>query len=155
MPPQPRYGAQAWSAMRVPEGMHAKELHTGIITANSQGINRRGDEMDHTKWDQLTQVIETTPASVILVQETWGAAGGQAHKSAPRFWSVRAEINKRGQCAKVWCRESRGEKVAVLQDSIHALSVLIQPEMGVGVATSCHMPQRAEESEYEANAIVI
>ena len=45
--------------------------------------------------------------------------------------------------------------MAVLQDSRHALSVLIQTEMGVGVATSCHMPQRAEESEYEAQAIVI
>jgi hypothetical protein len=43
-----------------------------------------------------------------------------------------------------------GGKVAVLQDNRHALSVLIQTEMGVGVATSCHMPQRAEESEYEA-----
>ena len=60
VPPQPRYRAHAWSAMRVPEGMHANELHTGIMTANLQGINQKGDEMDHTKWDQLTQVIETT-----------------------------------------------------------------------------------------------
>ena len=96
--------------MRVPEGMHAKELHTGIVTANLQGINRKGDEMDHTKWDHLTQVIKTTQASVILVQETMGAEGGQAHRSIPGFWSVRAEINKRGQCAEVWCRASWGEK---------------------------------------------
>ena len=45
--------------------------------------------------------------------------------------------------------------MAVLQNSIHGLSVLIQTEMGVGVPTSYHMPQRAEESEYEAQAIVI
>ena len=49
MPPQPRYRAQAWSAMRVSEGMQAKELHNSIITANLQGINRKEDEMDHTK----------------------------------------------------------------------------------------------------------
>ena len=136
-------------------GMPAKELPTGIITANLQGINRKGDEMDHTKWDQLTQVIETTHATVILVQETWGAEGAQAHRNVPGYWSVRAEINKRGHCAEVWCRASWGKKVAVLQDTTHALSVLIQTDMGVGVATSCHMPQRAEESEYEAQAIVI
>ena len=43
----------------------------------------------------------------------------------------------------------------MLQDTRHALTVLIQTDMGVGVATSCHMPQRAKESEYEAQAIAI
>ena len=77
VPTRPRYRAQAWSTMRVPEGMPARERPTSILAAsNLQGINRKGDEMDHSKWVQLTQVIETTQASVILVQETWGAAGG-------------------------------------------------------------------------------
>ena len=42
VPPQPRYRAQAWSAMRVPEGMQAKELHTRIITAICRGSIEKG-----------------------------------------------------------------------------------------------------------------
>ena len=46
--------------MRLPEGMPARELPTSILAAsNLQGINRKGDEMDHSKWVQLTQVIKT------------------------------------------------------------------------------------------------
>ena len=92
--------------MRVPEGMRAKELHTGIITANLQGINQKGDEMDHTKCDQLTQVIETTQANVILV----GGGRGASAQECPRILERPSGDQQEGTVRRSVVQGELGEK---------------------------------------------
>ena len=75
-------------------------------------------------------MIETTQAIVILVQETGGYRGGASAQKCLRVLERPSGDQQEGAVHRIMVQRELWKKVTVLQDTRHALLVLIQTNMG-------------------------